>query len=89
MEQKVLDIVKRTVPQGDAQGVLDAMDNFVRSGKGLLINIGDTKAVLIEAVVARRQPKVRQHPLQLPTGCACQFAASPEQVASVSHIDLA
>ena len=58
MEQEVLEMVQRTAPQGNAQAVLDAMDQFVRSGKGLLINIGDTKSLLVEAVIAERQPKV-------------------------------
>ena len=58
MEQEVLEMVQRTAPPGNAQAVLDAMDEFSRTGKGLLINIGDTKSVLVEAVIAERQPKV-------------------------------
>lgn len=46
MEQEVLQIVRQSTAQGDAQAVLDVMDNFVSSGKGMLINIGDAKTGL-------------------------------------------
>lgn len=58
IEQLVLDFVKQTTPQGDAQAVLNAIDHFVSSGKGFLMNIGDTKAKLVEAVIAQYKPTV-------------------------------
>lgn len=60
LEQEVLNVVQQTAPEGNAQAVLDAIDNFV-SEKGVLINIGDVKGALVESVVTRCQPKVRHH----------------------------
>lgn len=58
MEQEVLQIVKQSTAQGDAQAVLDVMDNFVSSGKGMLINIGDAKTGLVDSVIAKHKPMV-------------------------------
>ena len=54
----MLDMIKRDVPQGNVQAVLDAMDAFVRAGKGMLINIGDAKSGLVESVIAECKPMV-------------------------------
>ena len=51
-------MVRQTVPQGDAQGVLDAIDQHVKAGKAHLMNIGDIKGRLVEDAIARYQPLV-------------------------------
>ena len=70
-------MVQQTAPEGNAQAVLNAIDNFV-SDQGVLINIGDIKGALVESVVTRRQPmgqplaKVRHQSVTVISECtAC------------------
>lgn len=58
LEQKVLEMVKRTTPQGNAQAVLDAIDSYNTSGSMPLIDIGDIKGALVESVLAKYKPQV-------------------------------
>lgn len=56
-EQRVLDMVLKTAPPGDAQAVVDAIDSYAWSN-GFLMNIGDRKGAIMEAALLRCQPKV-------------------------------
>lgn len=50
-------MVLETTPPGDAQAVVDAIDNYAWSS-GFLMNIGDRKGAIVEAALHRCQPKV-------------------------------
>ena len=73
LEQQVLDYVKKSVPQGDSQAVLDAIDSFVFD-KGMLINIGKSKGRLVESVISQHQPMVGMSLSVIGIlACACMF----------------
>ncbi len=55
----VLDMVLKTVPAGNPQGVLDAIDHYAWT-TGFLMNIGDRKGAIVDTVIEDHQPKVRQ-----------------------------
>ena len=57
-EQQVLDMVKQTVPKGNPQAVLNAIDRYVQTSNVILMNIGDVKGKIVEQVIAQYQPKV-------------------------------
>lgn len=56
-EQEVLDMVLRTVPAGNPQAVLDAIDHYGWT-TSFLMNIGDRKGAIVDTVVEKHQPKV-------------------------------
>jgi catechol O-methyltransferase len=68
-EQAVLDVVRRTVPKGDAQGVLDAMDQFGRAQQ-FLMNVGDEKAPILREAFAQSRGK-----LVVEVGAYCGYSA--------------
>lgn len=56
-EQEVLDMVVRTVPAGNPQAVLDAIDNYGWN-VGFLMNIGDRKGAFIDSALDKYRPQV-------------------------------
>lgn len=57
-EQAVLDLVRRSTPQGDPQAVLDVIDNYAWSKCPSLMNIGDVKGTILDSVIEQHQPTV-------------------------------
>lgn len=72
-EQEVLDMVLRTVPAGNPQAVLDAIDHYGWT-TSFLMNIGDRKGAIVDTVVEKHQPKVNLQMNLLLTPCL-QIAA--------------
>lgn len=56
-EQAVLDIVVRTVPAGNPQAVLNAIDNYGWND-GFLMNIGDRKGAILDSALEKCRPQV-------------------------------
>ena len=68
-EEAVLNMVRRDVPRGDAQAVLDAMDRFGRTQQ-FLMNVGDEKAPILLEAFARSRGQ-----LIVEVGAYCGYSA--------------
>ncbi len=68
-EQAVLNVVRRDVLKGDAQGVLDAMDRFGRTQQ-FLMNVGDKKAPILSEAFGQSRGK-----LVVEVGAYCGYSA--------------
>lgn len=68
-ERAVREFVLREAPEGDAEAVLAAIDDFGRH-RSMLMNIGDEKGLLLDAAVRRAAPA-----LALELGAYCGYSA--------------
>ncbi len=55
-ESDVVEFVEKTAPAGDVDAAINAIDTFAYKQK-FLINVGDKKGLLLDAVVDRVKPK--------------------------------